>query len=56
MPSAQDLQEMEIPDIDWAQLGSSMAESTDNWARSTGDSLMGGMRDAKDWVLRWATE
>lgn len=56
MPSAQDLQDMEIPDIDWAQLGSSMAESTGNWARSTGGSIIGSMQDAGRWIKRWATE
>lgn len=52
MPTASDLQEIEMPEIVWSELGGKISDATASW---WGERKTDG-RESWEWVKRWATE
>lgn len=52
MPTAEDIWEMELPEINWADLGGSISGTTRGWA----DAATSAATDAGEWLDRWWNE
>jgi len=52
MPTVDELRSMELPDIDWSELGTSIGETSRGWA----DTAASTAGDAGEWVFRWWNE
>lgn len=52
MPTVDELRSMELPDIDWSELGTVIGETSRGWA----DTAAATAEEAGEWVVRWWNE